>query len=344
MVSLLWVPIGHTIQLITPLPSEIYVCCVEEDNNVRNVYRLEITRCYCCKSNQLYAIVGNEQVKIDLHITTVSGDEIQLGDHNYKTTSTLTWWPPIGLRLIREVKTDNQCYTVCHYKGYIYVGQVGGAIDRIDQHGRVTKAFIKLDNNVNASAAHNDRLYTLVYQGKNPSKVFVHNLSNGKLIKSWNHPYFYYQGQRITLIGNNQLAVGDWPSKQIIIYSLTDDVIRKVPCPPSLTSTNVVCMSSCGDDSVVISDYKAGKVVRMSLKDGSLLWSSDRVTNPGGIVHHPAGYVLVVSNQVDNTAISILDEKDGKLIDLLNVRSANLVIMYKYTCLYNYVINLYALS
>ena len=249
---------------------------------------------------------------MDLRITTVSGDEIQLGEHNYKTASTQTQkWLPTELRLIREVKTDNACRTVCHYKGYIYMGQAGGAIDRIDQHGRVTKAFIKLDNNVSALAAHNDRLYTLVYQGKNPSKISVHNLNNGQLIKLWGHPYYNYLGQRITLIGGNQLAVGDWPSNQIIIYSLAG-VIRKVPCPHSLKMTGFVCMSSCGDDSVVISDRAAGKVVRMSLKDGSLLWSSDRVTNPGGIVHHPAGYVLVVSHEVKHTTISVLNENNGK--------------------------------
>ena len=56
--------------------------------------------------------------------------------------------------------------------------------------------------------------------------------------------------------------------------------------------------------------------MRMSLKDGSLLWSSDRVTKPGRVVHHPAGYVLVVSSDVTNTTLSVLDEKDGKLIDL----------------------------
>ena len=110
---------------------------------------------------------------------------------------------------------------------------------------------------------------------------------------------------------DTKLAVGDWPSKQIIIYSLTGDVIRKVPCPPCLTMTSSVCMSSCGDDSVVISDLGSRKVVRMSLKDGSLFWSSDRVTNPGGIAHHPAGYVLVVSSWTDQTEISVLDEKSG---------------------------------
>ena len=271
-----------------------------------------------------------------MQITTVTGAEIQLGEHNYKTVSSQTQndcqtastqtvigcklastqtpkKSPTGLRIIRKVKTDNECYTVCHYKGYTYVGQRGGAIDRIDQHGQVTKAFVKLDNNVNSLAACKDRLHILIYQGENPSTVFVHNLNNEQLIKFWNHPYFYYTGQRITLIGNNQLAVGDWPSKQIIIYSLTGDVIRKVPCPSSLKMTGFVCMSSCGDDSVVISDRAAGKVVRMSLKDGSLLWSSDRVTNPGGIVHHPAGYVLVVSRRVYNTTISVLNENNGRL-------------------------------
>ena len=263
---------------------------------------------------------------MDLHITTVSGDEIQLGEHNYKTTITQTQkWLPTGLRLIREVKTDNKCSTVCHYKGYTYVGHWGGAIDRIDQHGRVTKAFIKLDNKVISLAANKNRLYTFIGElVLNPFKVFVHNLNDGQLINFSIFSLFYYNGQNITLIGDNQLAVGDWYYKKIIIYSLYGHVIRTVPFPPSLTMSCYGCMSSCGDDSVVISDCSAGKVVRMSLKDGSLLWSSDRVTNPGGIVHHPAGYVLVESSQVDNTTISVLDEKDGKLIDRLNVNKTML--------------------
>ena len=99
---------------------------------------------------------------MDLQITAVSGDEIQLGEHNYKTASTQTQkWLPTGLRLIREVNTDNNCLTVCHYKGYIHLGQYGGAIDRIDELGQVTKAFMKLANSVVSLAAHNDRLYSL---------------------------------------------------------------------------------------------------------------------------------------------------------------------------------------
>ena len=236
---------------------------------------------------------------------------ITIGKLDEPISAPLPRQPPSGLKFIREVNTDNGCSTVCHYKGYTYVGHEGGAIDRINKQGQVDKAFIKLDNDVDAIAVYNDQLFSLIY-GVGKSRVHINSLQSSECLRSWEHPNFSYYGQRIVVIrGGNQLAVGDWPSKQIIIYSLTGDVIRKVPCLHSLTMTKSVCMSRCGDDSVVISNSSSGKVVRMSLKDGSLLWSSDRVTNPGGIVHHPAGYVLVVSNEVDNTTISVLDEKDG---------------------------------
>ena len=70
-------------------------------------------------------------------------------------------------------------------------------------------------------------------------------------------------------------------------------------------------MSSCVDDSVVISDYAAGKLVRISLDDGRLIWSSYSVTEPYGVVHHPAGYILVSSDRRDHIVISGLDEADG---------------------------------
>ena len=72
-----------------------------------------------------------------------------------------------------------------------------------------------------------------------------------------------------------------------------------------------MCMSSCGDDSVVISDKIAGKVVRISLKDGSLILSCDNVTDPRGIVHHPAGYILVSCDYSDRVFNSVLDATDG---------------------------------
>ena len=65
---------------------------------------------------------------------------------------------PSKLKLIREVKTANYCGTACHYKGYTYVGQNGGAIDKIDQQGNVIKDFIRLEGDVISIAAHEDTL------------------------------------------------------------------------------------------------------------------------------------------------------------------------------------------
>ena len=155
------------------------------------------------------------------------------------------------------------------------MGQVSGAIDRIDPHGQVNKAFIKLPHMVVSFAIDNERIYILRYADTASSLICVHDLNNHKELTSWQHPYISYFGQSVSVTHDAKLAVGDWHSKQIIIYSLTGDVIRYIPCPPLLTMTDVVCMSSCGDDSVVISDSSAGKVLRMSLKVGCLLWSSD---------------------------------------------------------------------
>ena len=61
------------------------------------------------------------------------------------------------------------------------------------------------------------------------------------------------------------------------------------------------------------------------MKDGSVLWNSDSVTYPSGIVHHPAGYVLVVSSHTKQPTISVLDDKDGNNVDDVKF------IAYKYT-------------
>ena len=192
------------------------------------------------------------------------------------------------------------------------MGQVCGTIDRIDPHGQVNKAFTNDPDMVMSSAIDNERIYMHMYVDTASSLICVHELSNHKQLMTWKHPVIPYFGQSMSVTHDAKLAVGDWPSKQVIIYSLTGDVIKKVPCPPLLTMDGCVCMRSCGDESVIISDRAAGKVVRMSLKDGSLLWSSDKVTTPSGIVHHPAGYVLVASSSTNKTEISVLDEENGR--------------------------------
>ena len=286
---------------------------------------------------------------MDVLITAASGDEIHLGGQTYKTMSTQTLnngqtastqtphnnqsvstqthdyqnttssqkpvkFLPTGLKLIRKLKFDNPCFTVCHYNGYTYVGQSRGGIDRIDQSGQIEKAFIKLDTAVISLVTHKDTMYILMFVSKfKPLTINIRKINDGKLVASWDHPYYQFVGQRMLLLGKHQLCVGDWTSKQIIIYSLAGRVLRKVPCPPQLTMTGDVSMTSCGPDSVVISDLSSGNIARMSLEDGRLLWSSDSIEHPGGIFYHQTGYVFVVSSSICPTTISVLDESDGNL-------------------------------
>ena len=224
--------------------------------------------------------------------------------------------PPIGLKFIKAVEDGiGKCRTMCHYKGVTYVGLTmyvaegpNGIIYRIDQQGKAAKTFITFAKSVHSLLALCDRLYCLTYS-KQMSTMSVYGLDDGRLLANWKHPSHGYHGEKISVINNDQLALGDWKGKH---HLLTEgDVIRRVPLPHCLTMETMVCMSSCGDDSVVISDKIAGKVVRISLEKGSLIWSSDSITYPRGIVHHPAGYILVSKGCSDHVVISVLDEADG---------------------------------
>ena len=216
---------------------------------------------------------------------------------------------------------------MCHYKGVTYIGHLidvrtaysgySSCVDRIDQD-QVVKEVVRVGNFIHSSLAHGNRLYSLTYKNlPKSSTLSVYGLHDGRFLTSWRHPKSMHAGQRMSVINGDHLAVGDWNGKQIIIYSLTGDVIRRVPLPHCLTMMSFGCMSSCGDDSVVISDYDENLVAMISLKDGSLIWSSDSVTAPRGIVHHPAGCILVSSGKRESVVISVLDDIDG--ISIINL-------------------------
>ena len=146
---------------------------------------------------------------------------------------------PSKLKLIREVKTANYCGTACHYKGYTYGGQNGVAIDKIDQQGNVIKDFVRLEGDVISIAAHEDTLYCLTYNVNSYSDMIHFFNINGEPFRRrmWLHPKVLpYWGSRMIVVNGSQFAVGDWAEQQIIIYSLTGDIIKKVPCHLAVTS------------------------------------------------------------------------------------------------------------
>ena len=111
--------------------------------------------------------------------------------------------PPTGLQFVKEIKVGSYCNTVCHYKGYTYVGSNYGVIDRIDDQGNVTSEFIKLANQVISIRAHNDQLFILMYD--QPYKIFVYDLKGSpRCISTWDHPdrNRSYYGNKIGVLQN----------------------------------------------------------------------------------------------------------------------------------------------
>ena len=136
--------------------------------------------------------------------------------------------PPTGLQLEREIKVGYYCITVCHYKGFTYVGLAGGAVDRIDDQGNVTSEFIELPNTVMSIRAFNDQLFILTFD--EPYKMFVFDL-NGSQIHTWNHhdETDDCYGNKISII-HNHLAVVDASNKRITLYTPAGEVIRHIQC------------------------------------------------------------------------------------------------------------------
>ena len=219
----------------------------------------------------------------DINITA----ELFLADSKTFTLSNQNVLPS-KLKLIREVKTTNYCGTACHYKGYTYVGQNGGAIDRIDEQGIMIKDFIRLEGDVIIITAHDENLYCLTYYGNSLSDV-IHVFGEPMTMSIWRHPKALpYWGSRTTVINGSQFAVGDSASKQIIIYSLTGNIIKEVPCHSTLTSKSRVTMTNCGKNSVVISERKASTVTKINIDDGKVMWSVKIDSKPCGMVLYNA--------------------------------------------------------
>ena len=255
---------------------------------------------------------ADSDIIVKAELLTSDGKPLTLSNQPAPPSSPLPPKLPTSLKLVSKVKTDNSCNTVCYHMEYTYIGQNGGAIDRVDQQGKVDKAFIKLKHSVVSVTAHEDALFCLMYCDSSPSEISVYDIS-GKFLRKWNHSTLNgWRGSRMFIINNSQLVVGDWTGKQIIIYSFTGDVIRRVPCPASLTMSENVSMTSCGDDYAVISVRSAAIVVKISLKDGEVIWTVETDPDPCGMVLHNNHHLLVAHYSSYKAELSILDTQSGK--------------------------------
>ena len=247
---------------------------------------------YCSSPDIMFVIILDESRDTEVEIVSDNNLEIKLS-------------VPKDINLLKSVEVSRWCYSVCSYKGKVYAGCDGG-IDMIDENNKITKSFIKVDNNVNSVKVYNDKLYLLVYTGGKPSfKVSIYNLSGG-FIKSWVHKgEDYGRSYSRHAVVSNQVIIPDRTNKRLTIYSLDGDIIKYIPLAISDSDTSIC---SLGTDSVIVTDWKSSKVFRVNISTSELLWTSTAVTKPESVTCYGEDYLIVGSSK----KLSLLDAGTGE--------------------------------
>ena len=228
-----------------------------------------------------------------------SADDIIINPPNHKHCSNKLPGkaPPTSIQLIKQVDVGNFPFALCQYKGYTYVGRTTGAVDVIDEGGDVTSSFIKLARTVTGIVAYEDRLYSLT--SGEPHTVYVHDLT-GQQLRSWNHEdrSGYSEGRSLAVI-NNELIIVDKTNKRFTIYTLTGERVRDVPC--DLINNSGISFCHVGDNSVLVANCEAKpRLFRVNLTTGDVVWRSDRVDYPVGILMYSKDVALVTSHSRSN--------------------------------------------
>ena len=230
-----------------------------------------------------------------------SADDIIINrpNHKQRTNKLLRRAPPTSVQIIKQVTVGSCPLAVCQHNGYTYVGREYRAVDRIDEGGNVTSSFIKLAETVTGIVAYEDRLYTLMYGGRDkPYTVHVHDLS-GQQLFSWKYEDMSdFLGRFLTVI-HNKLVIADRTNKRFTIYTLTGEFVRDVPC--DLINDAVLTICHVGDNSILVAicGAKPG-LYRMNLTTGDVEWRSDSVYSPVGILMYRTDYALFTSYSSSN--------------------------------------------
>ena len=136
--------------------------------------------------------------------------------------------PPSSIELIKEVTVGSNPTSVCHYKGFTYVGHIWGSVHRVDRAGNVVNNFIKPGNRfISGLAAHQDRLYILMFNNDPLGHcVIVYDLLlEGKRCHSWNIDDRETGFYRVFTVSGDSVIIANRPKKEILIYTLTGVLI-----------------------------------------------------------------------------------------------------------------------
>lgn len=218
---------------------------------------------------------------------------------------------PKSLSLLKSIDAGSNCSSVCHYKGYTYVGQENGAVDRIDMNYQIQASFIKMDSYVGGIIVYEDNIYLLVFSGT--PVVHVRDME-GKEVRKWNHSDAgSSQGPNRPAIVGGELIIPSRNNCKLSKYSLTGIKLADAACTITANSRVAACDDS--SDSVILLSGDKG-VTKMNMNPEGEVWLETSVPNALAITCYRSHYVIVANA---DSKIQVLSMTTGEIISLPSV-------------------------
>ncbi|XP_067949339.1 transcription intermediary factor 1-beta-like isoform X2 [Watersipora subatra] len=172
------------------------------------------------------------------------------------------------------------------------------------------QTIFTLSGVVQSITVYNERIYTLSCG----STVSVHGMS-GSYITKWTHRCYDTYSNALTII-SDEIVLPDTTNKNLVVYSLTGSIMRRVACPWLVASRIAMCPF---DNTSAIVACSGTKTFCVNFMTGERLWTHEGVSSPPGLTCYGRKYVLV--SQSNTNKISILDISSGQKVAELTDRS-----------------------
>ena len=253
--------------------------------------------------NFMYFILITDRSELELSV------EIRQTEMSLSATDNNT--PPSSMSLIKSVNVPEYPISVHSYDNKMYAGQHSSCdLLRYDLHVGLSggEVLVKGNSYITSIQAYNNELYVWFAEA---NLIHVYDMT-GKLERSWEH---FCLGENFNKLGvvSNKVVVSSAHNQALTVYDLQGQLMKQIKCPGISNTGSYKAMAVCGDDSVIVSDYKTSSVFRVNIDSGEVIWTSKCVHQPEGVVCYKNRYVLV-TNCNTNTRIWILDAETGRLL------------------------------
>ena len=215
---------------------------------------------------------------------------------------------PTKMTLIKRIKMENSCSSVCHHNDETYAAVFCKGIMKINKLGEVSSAYDD-PYDISGMKVLKGRLYYT--RNSERGNLLVYGIQNKQHLSSWSvsDDGHTWPGCRMCFIGE-ELAVADRENRRITLYTTNGEEIRHFACN-SITHHGSLVICRAEQQSIIISDEPSSTVLKLNLISGEIEWKSTCVPQPQAVTCDLSGYVLVASKSEVPT-LSVLDSKTGK--------------------------------